>query len=117
MRSSGQFSRSNGGPCKTAQVRSLTKGTEESSEEKKRKVKLFGKTLTVEVVVSSVPAGAMADSGAEVSLVTEEWYKRHLLPKEAVIHGMDIRITDANGMEIPCLGYVQVDVEVEGKVV
>ncbi|XP_063841035.1 uncharacterized protein LOC135089423 [Scylla paramamosain] len=49
----------------------------------------------------------MADSGAEVSLVTEEWYKQHLLPKQAVIYGMDIRITDANGREIPCLGYVK----------
>ena len=30
---------------------------------------------------------------------------------------MDIRITDANGMEIPCLGFVKVDVEVDGRVV
>ena len=89
--------------------------TEEVNDVNKGKVKLFGKTLRIDALVNGVPVSAMADSGAEVSLVTEEWYKQHLLPKQAVIYGMDIRITDANGREIPCLGYVKVDVEIEGK--
>ncbi len=89
--------------------------TEERNDVKRGKVKLFGKTLRIDALVNGIPVSAMADSGAEVSLVTEEWYKQHLLPKQAVIYGMDIRITDANGREIPCLGYVKVNVEIEGK--
>lgn len=54
-------------------------------------------------------------TGAEVSLVTEEWYTHNLLRKHVVVHALDLQITDANRRGIPCLEYVQVDMEVEDK--
>lgn len=116
LRDWGQLSRPDTRPHTTAQIRSVTNVAEELSDGK-GKIKLFGKTLRIDVLVAGVPVSAMADSGAEVSLVTEEWYKQHLLPKKTVIYGMDIRITDANGREIPCLGYVKVNVEIDGKII
>ncbi|XP_063850972.1 uncharacterized protein LOC135094643 [Scylla paramamosain] len=107
LRTRGQLSRPDDRAPTTAQIRSVTNVTEERNDVKRGKVKLFGKTLRIDALVNGIPVSAMADSGAEVSLVTEEWYKQHLLPKQAVIYGMDIRITDANGREIPCLGYVK----------
>ncbi|XP_063843977.1 uncharacterized protein LOC135090825 [Scylla paramamosain] len=115
LRTRGQLSRPDDRVPTTAQIRSVTNVTEERNDVKRGKVKLFGKTLRIDALVNGIPVSALADSSAEVSLVTEEWYKQHLLPKQAVIYGMDIRITDANGREIPCLGYVKVNVEIEGK--
>lgn len=65
------------------------------------------------VSVKWVIVETMADSGAEVGLEAEEWYVKHLFPKQVVVHGMDIQITGADGTGIPCLGYVQIDLEVE----
>lgn len=42
-------------------------------------VKLFGITPWIYVTVEGVHIGANADSGVEVSLVTEPWYKEWLL--------------------------------------
>lgn len=80
-------------------------------------VKLFGKTPRICVTMEGIQVGAIADSGAEVSLVTEAWYKEWLLPRQVVVHGMDVQVTDAKGTEIPCIGYVRVDLEVEGQLI
>lgn len=34
-----------------------------------------------------------------------------------MVHALNLQITDANGRGKPCLGYVNVDVEVEGEVI
>ena len=80
-------------------------------------VKLFGKTPGMIVFVNGISVEAMVDSGAEMSLVTEEWYTQNLLPKQVVINALNVQITDANGRGITCLGYVQVDLEVEDRVI
>ena len=46
----------------------------------------------------------MADSGAEVSLVTEDWYSDHLLPRKVPVRKINRQITDAGGATISCLG-------------
>lgn len=80
-------------------------------------VKLFGKTPDIDVLVNERPVRAMLDSGAEVSLVTDKWYAENLLPQQVVVHGVNWQITDANGRRIPCMGYVQVDLRIKGKVI
>ena len=82
-----------------------------------RDVKLFGQTPRVTVEVQGMQVGAMADSGAEVSMITEAWYQEVLLPMQVALHGTDVQISDANGMEIPCVGYVRVDLRVEEQVI
>ncbi len=67
--------------------------------------------------MNGVPVDAMDDSGAEISLVTEEWYINYLLPGRVVLHEVNWQITDASGTAIPCLGYVLVDLVVEEKVI
>ena len=80
-------------------------------------VKLFGKTPRIDILINNLPVKAIADSGAEVSLITLEWYRKMLLPKEVAIHSGDFWVTAANGEEISCIGYVVADLEVEDQVI
>ena len=117
MRNEGQSPRSRVDPSKSFGVRQLTLCDSESSIQVSEGVKLFGKTPGMILSVNGISVEAMVDSGAEVSLVTEEWYTQNLLPKKVVINTMNVQITDASGRGMPCLGYVQVDLEVEGRVI
>jgi len=92
-------------------------GACERASKEAKGTRLFGKSPVITLNVNGVSVEAMADSGAEVSLVTEEWYINHLLPGRVVLHEANWQITDASGTAIPCLGYVLVDLEVEGKVI
>ena len=80
-------------------------------------IKLFGRTPRVDIFVNELPVKAIADCGAEVSLVTLQWYRQMLLPQEVVIHGTDFWVTAANGAEISCIGYVITDLRVENQVI
>lgn len=88
-----------------------------ASDRVEKKVKLLWKTLGILVFVNVVLVEAVADSGGWISLRTDNWYKEYPLPKQVEVLDMDIQITDASGTRIPCLGYVQLDLEMEGKVV
>ena len=57
---------------------------------------LFAKTLGIDVSVNEKPVRAIIDSGAKVSLVTDEWYREHLLLQQVVVHGLNLQITHAN---------------------
>ena len=117
MRNEGRFSRSRVDPNKTFGVRQLTLSNGESPFKMSKGVKLFGKTPGMIVSVNGISVKAMVDSDAEVSLVTEETYTQNLLPKQVVINALNVQITDANGRGITRLGYVQVDLEVEDRVI
>ena len=117
MRNEGRFPRSRADPSEKFGVRQLTFSDAGSPVLESNGVKLFGKTPGMIVSVDGISVEAMADSGAEVSLVTEWWYTKNLLPKQVAINALNVQITDANGRGISCLGYVQVDLEVEGRVI
>lgn len=117
MRKEGRSPRSSVDPGQNFGVRQLTLTDGGPPDTMSKGVKLFGKTPGMIVTVNGISVETMADSGAEVSLVTEEWYTQNLLPKQVVINALNVKITDANGRRIPCLGYVQVDLEVAGRVI
>ena len=70
---------------------------------------LFGKILMIWVNVKSLLVEAMVDSGAEVNLVTEDWYSDHLLSKKIVLYEVEWQISDAGGVAILCAGYILVE--------
>ena len=117
MRNEGRFPRSRVEPSKKICVRQLTLCDSGSFVRVSRGFNLFGKATGMILSANGILVEAMADSGAEVNLVTEEWYTENLLPKQVVINTIDVQITDANGRGIPCLGYVQVEFEVESRVI
>ncbi len=59
------------GPCQDQAANNIVRGGCEAGKEVKRS-RLFGKSSIFTLTVNDVPVDAMADSGAEVSLVTEE---------------------------------------------
>ena len=62
----------------------------------------------------SVPC--LLDSGSEVSTITEEFFKTHFKSKgqELLSTSGWLKLTAANGLEIPYLGYFELDIEAFG---
>ncbi len=85
LRKVGQPLRPDVGPCQDQAANNTVRGACEAGKEAKRS-RLFGKTPVITLTVNGVPVDAMADSGAEISLVTKEWYINHLLPGRVVLH-------------------------------
>ena len=90
MRNESRFPRSRVDPSKNISVRQLTLCDSGSSVKVSRGVKLFWKTPGVILSVNGISVEAMAGSGAEVSLVTEEWYTQNFLPKQVVKNTMNV---------------------------
>ena len=70
-----------------------------------------------EVVVhfGSVPVRCLLDTGSEVTLITESFFRQHLLPEGLTISEAPwLRITAANGQEVPYLGYLEMDISLPG---
>ena len=80
--------------------------------------KAIGKCPVVEVRVSGQSANCLLDTGAEVSTITEGFFRNHLLPCGQTLKDITgwISITAANGLPVPYLGYVECEVIVLGKV-
>lgn len=66
-------------------------------------------------MINGIRVVGVAEFDSEVNMVTLEWYKQWLPPREVHIHRMDAVTTDGNGAETPCLGYVKIGTEVENK--
>ena len=74
----------------------------------------IGKRPEVIIKVDGVELCCLADTGAEVSTMTESFYDRHFSEKLEDVSGL-IKITAANGTEIPFVGYFEPQVEILGK--
>ena len=62
----------------------------------------------VKVKVGGVDVGCLIDTGAEVSTITESFYKEFLAQGSEVIDVTSyIRISASQGLEIPYVGYVE----------
>ncbi len=80
--------------------------------------KIIGTCPETEVVLGNVPLRCLIDTGAEVSTVTEAFFREHLAPsgQEMLDTTTWLRITAANGTTIPYLGYIEADVTICGHV-
>ncbi|KXJ05692.1 hypothetical protein AC249_AIPGENE18710, partial [Exaiptasia diaphana] len=71
-------------------------------------------------IMSAIAANdCLLDSGSEVSTLTESFFNRHFKPKGKTLTSTSgwLSITEANGLEIPYLGYFEADIEVLGKTI
>ena len=69
----------------------------------------IGKCPLVDVLVNDKEVKCLLDTGAEVSTLTEDFYKNNLAGIETVDTTKWMKITAANGIEIPYIGYVEAD--------
>ena len=75
----------------------------------------IGKCPLVDVLVNDKEVKCLLDTGAEVSTLTEDFYKNNLAGIETVDTTKWMKITAANGIEIPYIGYVETDVKMMGQ--
>jgi hypothetical protein len=68
------------------------------------------------VNIEGVSVSCLLDSGSEVSTITEEFFNTHFKPKgqELLSTSGWLKLTAANGLEIPYLGYFELDIEAFG---
>lgn len=126
-----QFQRSTGAPgtnvrivpSSTAQTSTgpsmIRSHTAEWSDDVTEKLKsgAFGDCLTVEVRIAGVKTNCLLDTGSEVSTITESHFRKHFGEQERRLSSAHwVRLTAANGLDIPVLGCLQADVECMGKV-
>ena len=66
--------------------------------------------------IGGVSVPCLLDSGSEVSTITEEFFNTHFKSKgqELLSTSGWLKLTAANGLEIPYLGYFELDVEAFG---
>ncbi|CAB4010088.1 Retrovirus-related Pol poly from transposon 297 [Paramuricea clavata] len=78
--------------------------------------RIIGKCPVAVVNIGGVSVSCLLDSGSEVSTITEEFFNTHFKPKgqELLSTSGWLKLTAANGLEIPNLGYFEVDIEAFG---
>ncbi|MCG8049521.1 MAG: reverse transcriptase family protein [Candidatus Thiodiazotropha endolucinida] len=77
-----------------------------------------GKCPRVTAYIEGVPCSCLIDTGSEVSTVTETFF-RNLLESKPHLYNVTkwMRVTGANHLEIPCIGYIEVQVKTHGDTV
>uniref|UniRef100_A0A8B9GTI5 ribonuclease H n=1 Tax=Astyanax mexicanus TaxID=7994 RepID=A0A8B9GTI5_ASTMX len=79
--------------------------------------RLVGQCPVVNVVVDGVVVPSLLDTGSMVTTITESFFLSHFQPRvqEQLQCCRGLRLKAANGLDIPYSGYVELDVEVLGK--
>ena len=79
-------------------------------------VHMVGGTPTVQAKLGGVDVLCVVDSGSMVSFVTEDFYKKKLQPTCGHVKRRKQMLTlrAANGLEIPYVGYLELEIEVDG---
>ena len=75
-----------------------------------------GECKTVEVKLWGVTVSGLLDTGSMVSIISEGFFKEHLSEKgEDILTAFEwLKITAGNGLDLPYMGYVEIDVEAMG---
>ena len=77
-----------------------------------------GQCPITELEVLGVKIPALVDSGSQVSTITESFFRRHLQPRgQDLQRDLHIRLSAANGLDIPYSGYLLVDVTIAGRTI
>ncbi|XP_067381076.1 uncharacterized protein [Channa argus] len=76
----------------------------------------IGKCPVVDVMLNKVATCCLLDTGSQVSTITDEFFRKHLLGDDDAMLATSswLKLTAANGLEIPYQGYVELEVETMG---
>lgn len=77
--------------------------------------RLLGPSPLCDCVIGGKRLIALIDTGSQVTMLSERAYRQYFSEAELVSVGF-LRITAANGCEVPYLGYFEADVEAHGKI-
>lgn len=75
-----------------------------------------GKCPEVDVRIDGVPVRCLLDTGSNVSTLTESFFRENLHGEDKDLHCTYkwLRVTAANKLPLPYLGYVELDIQVMG---
>ena len=78
--------------------------------------RFVGGCPTLKIKMKGVSVQCLIDTGSMVTTVTEDFYRRYLKPDGAslISDGLWLSLTCANGLNIPYIGYLELDIDVEG---
>lgn len=83
----------------------------------KQRESAFGDCLSIEVKIAGVKTKCLLDTGSEVSTISESHFRQHFEEQKLKLSSACwVKLTAANGLDIPVLGCLQADVECLGKV-
>ncbi|KAK3526080.1 hypothetical protein QTP70_014642 [Hemibagrus guttatus] len=78
--------------------------------------RVVGKCPEVDIQIGGVPVRCLLDTGSNVSTLTESFFRKNLHGEDKDLHCTSkwLRITAANKLPLPYLGYVELDIQVMG---
>ncbi|CAL9690550.1 unnamed protein product [Knipowitschia caucasica] len=83
------------------------------SQRQTKLISLIGRRCVVQCQLDNVPVEALWDTGAQVSLINDEWRKKHLplsiLRPLAELLSEPLVALAANGTEIPYIGWIETE--------
>ena len=86
-----------------------------SPKEESKVVKLSGSKCLVNCSLNDISTEALLDSGAQVSAISESRFKSNfdipIRPISNIVRSEVIDLKAANGSEVPCLGFVELDLK------
>lgn len=76
----------------------------------------FGDCFTIDVLINGVKTSCLLDTGSEVTTISESYFREHFEATESALSPAKwVRLTAANGIEIPVVGCLEADIECMGK--
>ena len=75
----------------------------------------IGECLQTSGLLGGQEVCCLIDTGAQVSTITESFFRQHFQKKNLVVVFTCIRITGSYGVDIPYLGYIELTLTVEGE--
>ncbi|XP_048085551.1 uncharacterized protein LOC125285245 [Alosa alosa] len=102
------------GAIRTATVGPINPVSVLMTEQRAAPMGAFGNCFTVDVIIDGVKTCCLLDTGSEVTTMSEDHFKKHFRGK-ALSPAKWVKLTAANGLDIPVLGCLYTEVECFGK--
>ena len=76
--------------------------------------RVIGTSPSVDVVMDGVVVPCLLDTGSMVTMITESFFKENVKFAELKQSSSWLTLRAVNGLEIPYVGYIEFDMEVNG---
>lgn len=97
-------------------MRGKSEGSKDTLTKEQFLKNTVGECPEVDIRIDGVPLRCLLDTGSNVSTLTESFFRDHLHGEEGDMHctAKWLKLTTANKLPLPYLGYVELDIQVVG---
>ena len=77
----------------------------------------MGAVWDLNILIEGIECACVVDSGSKVTIISEQFFRKYIEPKFVTLWDTTgwLKLTAANDLSIPYLGYVELDLEVMGR--